>query len=104
MSCAAGIYVYIVNCDLFLGWSVLVAGATRLPAGDARHDAVVAHASTTRVRFLGHVVAPFVTLVAGEVLPGLVVLTFSNKFHGVQLAERSLTDRWRFESVTATIT
>ena len=27
-----------------------------------------------------------------------------NEFHGVQLAERSLTDRWRFESVTAAIT
>ena len=96
--------MYIVNCDSWVGESTLVAGTTRLRAGHARHDAVVAHAPATRVRFLGHVVAPFVTLVAGEVLPGLVVLTFSNKFHGVQLAERSLTDRWRFESVTATIT
>ena len=62
------------------GLRVLSAGATRLWAGLARHDAVVAHAPATRVRFLGHVVAPFVTLVAGEVLPGLVVLAFSRGF------------------------
>ena len=40
------------------GLRVLSAGATRLWAGLARHDAVVAHAPATRVRFLGHVGAP----------------------------------------------
>ena len=57
------------------GLRVLSAGATRLWAGLARHDAVVAHSPTAFFRFFGDVVALIYVALLRRVGPVLVILT-----------------------------